>query len=242
MHQAPGRNASEPLWGPQPARVRGSRPINPIVPEVRHATHRATWWRPQGPVSAGRAGARPGRKPCATRRSTSTSASSATSAAPERRLLAARGLSRRGATTSRSCAHAPCRRHALADAGDPRHRPSELAASLEAGAAHRAARPGRLRDRRAWRSTTVWQPDKQQEAESVFGTTDDSHPGVDHLLNQHPALLRRRPPGRHRQADRLRLQAAARRPPGPPREFGAGAGRGSSPSRPGTRCTGRIRS
>lgn len=29
----------------------------------------------------------------------------------------------------------------------------------------------------------VWQPDKQLESEGVFGTTDDSHPGVDHLLN-----------------------------------------------------------
>jgi sulfate adenylyltransferase len=34
------------------------------------------------------------------------------------------------------------------------------------------------------RVASIWQPDKQQEALAVFGTTDDSHPGVDHLLHQ----------------------------------------------------------
>ena len=29
----------------------------------------------------------------------------------------------------------------------------------------------------------IWEPDRSKEAELVFGTTDDSHPGVDYLLN-----------------------------------------------------------
>ncbi len=29
----------------------------------------------------------------------------------------------------------------------------------------------------------IWQPDKAHEAEHVFGTTDETHPGVDYLLN-----------------------------------------------------------
>ncbi len=29
----------------------------------------------------------------------------------------------------------------------------------------------------------IWEPNKKKEAELVFGTTDDSHPGVDYLLN-----------------------------------------------------------
>ena len=31
---------------------------------------------------------------------------------------------------------------------------------------------------------SIWRPDKQAEAEAVFGTADDSHPGVDYLLHQ----------------------------------------------------------
>lgn len=30
----------------------------------------------------------------------------------------------------------------------------------------------------------VWEPDRKVEAERVFGTTDDMHPGVDYLLNR----------------------------------------------------------
>ena len=30
----------------------------------------------------------------------------------------------------------------------------------------------------------IWQPDKQSEAKRVFGTTDDSHPAVDYLMNK----------------------------------------------------------
>ncbi len=30
----------------------------------------------------------------------------------------------------------------------------------------------------------IWQPDKQSEAQRVFGTTDDSHPGVNYLLHK----------------------------------------------------------
>ncbi len=30
----------------------------------------------------------------------------------------------------------------------------------------------------------VWQPDRKQEAQCVFGTTDTTHPGVDYVLNR----------------------------------------------------------
>jgi sulfate adenylyltransferase len=37
---------------------------------------------------------------------------------------------------------------------------------------------------------SVWEPDRRREAEAVFGTTDELHPGVDYLLNQtHPLYL-----------------------------------------------------
>ena len=29
-----------------------------------------------------------------------------------------------------------------------------------------------------------WTPDRQSEAQRVFGTTDDTHPGVDYLMHQ----------------------------------------------------------
>ncbi len=36
----------------------------------------------------------------------------------------------------------------------------------------------------------VWTPDREREAEEVFGTTDAAHPGVDHLLNRtHPVYV-----------------------------------------------------
>ena len=34
------------------------------------------------------------------------------------------------------------------------------------------------------RVDSIWRPDRQHEALAVFGTSDDSHPGVDHLLHQ----------------------------------------------------------
>ncbi|MDT8320368.1 MAG: bifunctional sulfate adenylyltransferase/adenylylsulfate kinase [Xanthomonadales bacterium] len=34
----------------------------------------------------------------------------------------------------------------------------------------------------------IWQPDKESEARRVFGTTDDTHPGVNYLLNQAGAV------------------------------------------------------
>jgi len=38
--------------------------------------------------------------------------------------------------------------------------------------------------------TDVWEPDRLQEAQAVFGTTDDAHPGVFHLLHQsHPVYV-----------------------------------------------------
>jgi sulfate adenylyltransferase len=36
----------------------------------------------------------------------------------------------------------------------------------------------------ALRVSDVWQPDRGTEAEAVFGSTNPSHPGVDHLLNK----------------------------------------------------------
>ncbi|MDP2690092.1 MAG: sulfate adenylyltransferase, partial [Deltaproteobacteria bacterium] len=36
----------------------------------------------------------------------------------------------------------------------------------------------------------IWKPDKKSEAENVFGTTDDFHPGVNYLLNRaHPVYV-----------------------------------------------------
>jgi sulfate adenylyltransferase len=36
----------------------------------------------------------------------------------------------------------------------------------------------------------IWKPDLKAEAQAVFGTTDDSHPGVSHLLHQsHPVYV-----------------------------------------------------
>jgi len=38
--------------------------------------------------------------------------------------------------------------------------------------------------------SSIWQPDRRREAEDVFGTVDEAHPGVDHLLNRtHPIYL-----------------------------------------------------
>ena len=37
---------------------------------------------------------------------------------------------------------------------------------------------------------SIWEPDRRREAQAVFGTTDEAHPGVDYLLNQtHPVYL-----------------------------------------------------
>ncbi|HEX2478595.1 MAG TPA: bifunctional sulfate adenylyltransferase/adenylylsulfate kinase [Geminicoccaceae bacterium] len=37
---------------------------------------------------------------------------------------------------------------------------------------------------------SIWEPDRRREAQAVFGTTDEAHPGVDYLLNQtHPVCL-----------------------------------------------------
>ena len=37
---------------------------------------------------------------------------------------------------------------------------------------------------------SIWEPDRRCEAQAVFGTTDEAHPGVDYLLNQtHPVYL-----------------------------------------------------
>jgi len=36
----------------------------------------------------------------------------------------------------------------------------------------------------------IWEPDRRREAQAVFGTADEIHPGVDYLLNQtHPVYL-----------------------------------------------------
>jgi sulfate adenylyltransferase len=63
----------------------------------------------------------------------------------------------------------------------------ELAGRLEAG------QPLALRDPEgvllaAVEVGDVWEPDLQEEAEKVFGTTSHEHPGVDQLLNRTPPV------------------------------------------------------
>ena len=68
---------------------------------------------------------------------------------------------------------------------------------------------------------SIWEPDRRREAQAVFGTTDEAHPGVDYLLNQtHPVYLGG-PPRRHRPPGGVRLHPAARRPAGPARQIQA---------------------
>ena len=55
----------------------------------------------------------------------------------------------------------------------------------------------------------VWRPDREAEAEAVFGTANPEHPGVAHLLERHPPLLRGRTRDGHRARHALRLPAAA---------------------------------
>ena len=89
----------------------------------------------------------------------------------------------------------------------------------------------------------IFEPDRRREAEAVFGTLDETHPGVDHLLNRtHPVYLGGRLAG-HRAPDRVRFPAAARRARRTcATSSSSGAGAGWSRSRPATPCTGRIRS
>jgi sulfate adenylyltransferase len=58
----------------------------------------------------------------------------------------------------------------------------ELADSLRPGS-HLALRDPEGFVVAAMSVDSVWQPDKQHEALAVFGTSDDSHPGVDQLIN-----------------------------------------------------------
>ena len=84
----------------------------------------------------------------------------------------------------------------------------------------------------------VWRPDRAAEAQAVFGTTDLAHPGVAHLLERHPRLVRRRhggSPASHR-ATTNTSTCATRRPSSAPSSRRR-AGTGSWASRPGTRCT-----
>jgi sulfate adenylyltransferase len=52
-----------------------------------------------------------------------------------------------------------------------------------------------LRDHEGWLIAilaieSMWRPDKRREAERVFATADEEHPGVDYLLNRtHPVYL-----------------------------------------------------
>ncbi len=105
-----------------------------------------------------------------------------------RRLLAARGLPRRGRLRAGGRAHAARRRYAVADPGHARRR----------RAFARELRPGDaigLRDPEGFLIATltvesIFEPDRRREAQAVFGTTDETHPGVDHLLNRtHPVYL-----------------------------------------------------
>lgn len=62
---------------------------------------------------------------------------------------------------------------------------AEIAASLSAGESIALREPeGRLLA--ALTVEDIWQPDKDHEAQSVFGTTDQEHPGVAALFSAHP--------------------------------------------------------
>lgn len=64
--------------------------------------------------------------------------------------------------------------------------PAELAATIGPGASVALRDPEGVM-LAVLHVSEVWQPDRGAEAESVFGTTDTAHPGVDHLLNRtHP--------------------------------------------------------
>ena len=90
---------------------------------------------------------------------------------------------------------------------------------------------------------SIFEPDRRREAQAVFGTTDEAHPGVDYLLNQtHPVYLGGPLAGIARPVE-YDFTPAARRPAGAAApSSSAGAGSGWSPSRRATRCTARIRS
>ena len=64
--------------------------------------------------------------------------------------------------------------------------PDDVAAQLAPGG-HLALRDAEGVMLAALTVDEVWQPDRSAEAQSVLGTTDSKHPGVDHLLNRtHP--------------------------------------------------------
>ncbi len=64
-----------------------------------------------------------------------------------------------------------------------------------------------LRDHEGWLIAilsieSLWRPDKRREAEQVFATADEEHPGVDYLLNRaHPVYLGGRLEGIERPVD-----------------------------------------
>ena len=89
----------------------------------------------------------------------------------------------------------------------------------------------------------VWRPDREKEAQEVFGTTSREHPGVAYLLDRtHPFYVGGRLEGlrlpSHYDFPDLRLTpaGAARR------VRAAGLDEAWSPSRPGTPCTAPTRS
>jgi sulfate adenylyltransferase len=88
----------------------------------------------------------------------------------------------------------------------------------------------------------VWEPDRQREARSVFGTLDRAHPGVTFLTERsNPIYVGGRLHGcqapTHYDFKHLRETPAELRT-----RFEKLAGARSSRSRPAIRCTARIRS
>ena len=108
-------------------------------------------------------------------------------AAPQRRVLAARGLPRAGRLRRRAGRDAPHRRHALADAHHAR-RDAEFAESRQRGRhASRCATP-RACSSPPWTSRTSGPRTSRPRPRRSSAPTDDAHPGVDQLLNRTNAV------------------------------------------------------
>ena len=91
--------------------------------------------------------------------------------------------------------------------------PEQFAKSLKPGSSKIALRDAEGVMLAVLHVEEVWQPDKKEEAESVFRSTSHAHPGVDYLLNKaHPWYVGGRiegvQPGAHYDFRSLRLAPA----------------------------------
>ena len=88
----------------------------------------------------------------------------------------------------------------------------------------------------------VYTPDREAEAQNVFGTTNTEHPGVAHLLQRtNPCYVSGRLEGLAAAAPLRLPDAAPARRPRSATSSRSWAGRRSWPSRPATPCTGPTR-